>query len=105
MQTTIKSLEEKFEVQKQTVQYTQNKAESTEGKFDNYRLDMNVLLKNIMRLFLILRECKALPIPDDFHSLFIDKIKMLDAAGSSPSRKTNVNSRGKKQDSRTPEYR
>jgi hypothetical protein len=92
MQTTIKSLEEKFEVQKQTVQYTQNKADSTEGKFDNYRLEMNVLLKNIMRLFLILRERKALPIPDDFHSLFIDKIKMLHAAGSSPSKKTNINS-------------
>jgi outer membrane PBP1 activator LpoA protein len=36
IQTTIKSLEEKFKVQKQTVQYTQNKADSTEGKFDNY---------------------------------------------------------------------
>jgi hypothetical protein len=92
MQATMKSLEENLEVQNQTVQYIQNKADSTECKFVNYRLDMNVLLKNIMRLFIILRECKALPIPDDFYSLFIDKIKMFDAAGSSPSKQTYVNS-------------
>jgi hypothetical protein len=34
----------------------------------------------------------GIPIPDDFLSLFIDKIKMLDAAGSSPSKQTDVNS-------------
>ncbi len=92
MQATMKSLEEKFQVQKQTVQYIQNQAESTEGKFVNYRLEKSVLLKNILRLLVFLRESKTLSIPDDFHSLLIDKIKILDAASSSPSKQTNLNS-------------
>ena len=92
MQATIKSLEEKFEVQQQTVQYIQNKAESTKSKVVNYRLDINVHLENIMWLFIIMRENKILPVPDDFHYMFIDRIKMLDTAVSSPSKQTNVNS-------------
>ncbi len=43
LHTTIKSLEEKFEVQQQMVQYVQNKAESTDSKFSRYRLDVNIL--------------------------------------------------------------
>ncbi len=70
LQTTIKSLEEKFEVQQQMVQYVQNKAESTDSKFSSYRLDVNVLLKNITRLFAIMRESKVPPVLDNFLSLF-----------------------------------
>jgi hypothetical protein len=92
LQATIKSLEETFAIREQIVDYTQNKAESTESKFSNYRLEINVILKNIMKLFLIVREQMVLPIPDDFYSLFIDKIKTLDAVGSSPSKQTNINS-------------
>jgi hypothetical protein len=62
LQTTIKSLEEKFEIQQQMVQYVPNKAESTDSKFSSYRLDVNILLKNITILFAIMRESKVLPI-------------------------------------------
>ena len=92
MEATIKSWEDKFEVQKQTVQYTQCKAENTESKLVNYRLDINGLINNILRLFVILRENKVLPVPDEFHYLFIETIKKLDTAVSSPSKKTGVNS-------------
>ena len=92
MEATIKSWEDKFEVQKQTVQYTQCKAENTESKLVNYRLDINGLINNILRLFVILRENKVLPVPDEFHYLFIEAIKKLDTAVSSPSKKTGVNS-------------
>ncbi len=51
------------------VQYVQNKAESTDSKFSSYRLDVNILLKNITRLFAIMRESKVLPVPDNFLSL------------------------------------
>jgi len=77
-QATIKSLEENFEVQKQMVQYVQNKAESTESKFYSYRLDANLLLKNITRIFAIMRESNMLPLPDDFLSMLIDKTNRLD---------------------------
>jgi hypothetical protein len=78
LQTTIKSLEEKFEVQQQMVQYVQNKAESTDSKFSSYRLDVNILLKNITRLFAIMQESKVFPVPDNFLSLFNDKTNRLD---------------------------
>jgi hypothetical protein len=92
MQATIKSLEEKLEVREQKVQYIQNKSESTESKFFKYELDMNVLLTSILRVFVVLRDNKILPMPDDFYSLFIDKIKMLDGTASSPSKQANVSS-------------
>jgi hypothetical protein len=92
MEATIKFWEEKFEVQKQTVQYIQLKAENNKSKSVNYRLDMNIRLKNISRLFVILRENKVLPVPYEFHYRFIDTIKRLDAAVSSPSQQTNVKS-------------
>jgi hypothetical protein len=92
MEAMIKSWEDKFQVQKQTVQYTQCKAENTESEFVNYQLDINALINNILRLFVILRENKVLPVPDEFHHLFIETIRKLDTAASSPSKKTNVNS-------------
>ena len=58
-----------FAVQEQTVQYVQNKAETTESTFNTYRLDMNALLNNvnnIMRLLVHLRENRALAVPDEF---------------------------------------
>ncbi len=67
----IKSSEEQFAVQEQTVQYVQKKI--------------------IIRLFVILREKNIISVPDDFHSLFIDRIKMLDGTVSSPANQTNVN--------------
>jgi hypothetical protein len=78
LQTMIKSLEEKFEVQQQMVQYVQNKAESTDSKSSSYRLDVNILLKIITRLFAIMRESKVLPVPDKFLSLFNDITNRLD---------------------------
>ncbi len=58
LQTTIKSLEEKFEVQQQMVQYVQNKAESTDSKFSSYRLDVNIPRSN--------NPIRKLPVPGDF---------------------------------------
>jgi hypothetical protein len=92
MQSTIKSLEEKLEVKEQMDQYIQNKAESTESTLVNYRLDINVLLVNIMKIFVFFRESRVLPVPDEFYQMCIDKMKMLNTAASSPSKKINVNS-------------
>jgi hypothetical protein len=86
---TMKSWEEKFAVQEQTVQYVQNKAETTESTFNTYRLDMNALLNNInniMRLLVHLPENRTLAVPDEFYSLFIDKIKTWDSVVSSISK-------------------
>ena len=96
LQATIKSLEEKFSVHQQTVQYVQIKAEGTESMFNSYRLDVNILLKNITRLFVIMRESEILPIPDDFLTLFNDKTNRLEKMVDSPSRQTIEKSTNRK---------
>lgn len=88
LQTAIESSEEKFAVQQQTVQYVQNKAEGTESTFYSYQRDVNILLKNITKLFAIMREIKILPVPDDFISLFNEKTNKLDKMVSLPSKQT-----------------
>ena len=63
LQATIKFLAERFAAQQQMIQYIQNKAESTESTFSSYQIDVNTLLKNITRLFSMMRETKIFPFP------------------------------------------
>ena len=75
-------------VKEQTSQYLQNKIESIESIFHSY----HVLLKDTMKLSVILRENREIHVLDDFCSLFIDKIKTLDGTTNTPSEKININS-------------
>ena len=86
LQAKIKMLEEKFEIEQQKVQYVQNKAEGTESMFSSYQQDANILLKNITRVFAIMRESKILPVPDDYLSLFNEKTNRLDKLLGSSSK-------------------
>ena len=88
LQTAIESSEEKFVVQQQTIQYVQNKAEGTESTFYSYQRDVNLLLRNITKLFAIMRDIKILPVPDEFISMFNEKTNKLDKMVSSPSKQT-----------------
>ena len=89
-------MDEKLEIKSQTIEYIQAKAETTESKFYEYQSSINDLLKTILQLFVVLRDSRTLPVPDEYVSLFIGILKKWDIELKSrmgtPSKQPNVQS-------------
>jgi hypothetical protein len=86
--------EDRIDLQNEQLEINERKAcdKILRGTICSTRANGSVCSKKIIiRLFVILREKNIIPMPDDFHSLFIDRIKMLDGTVSSPAKQTNVN--------------